>query len=360
MSVIPPEGRREALMALLSAPGTILATTPILVPALPYFELAGEEFGANLVLADDDALCLRPDFTLPLAMTHLESGAGTPAGYGYLGPVFRRRAEGPAEFDQAGIELLAFPDADAALDRVVAFARAALDLYGVTRPHLRVGGVDLFEALLEASDMPAVWRPRIRARFGHPEAMARLLDRLADPHAPAHAPAPRDLGEADLADWVRELMFSSGMSLTEGRAPEEVARRYLEKQALEAAHVPAATVALLKDYLAISGEADAALARVGALAGAAGLDLSAALARLAARLGQLRNGGRLEALVFDAGFSPRLDYYTGIVFELRHGTGPVLASGGQYDRLLRRLGAPRDVPAVGCAVWVERLEEAAP
>ena len=37
--------------------------------------------------------------------------------------------------------------------------------------------------------------------------------------------------------------------------------------------------------------------------------------------------------------------------------GAVLASGGQYDRLLTRLGATIAVTASGCAVWVDRLEE---
>ena len=59
---------------------------------------------------------------------------------------------------------------------------------------------------------------------------------------------------------------------------------------------------------------------------------------------------------FDAGFSPRLDYYTGIVFEMTGRKGDVLASGGQYDRLLERLGATAPIAASGCALWVDRLE----
>lgn len=354
---MPANARREQLKALVSGQTVNFMTTPILIPPAPYFDLAGEEFGARLILttgADGAEFCLRPDFTLPIAIEHLKSGAATPAAYGYLGPIFRQRADGPAEFDQAGIELLASPDPSAALDQVIAFARAALDIYGVTHPAIRVGSIDLFEALLAASDMPDVWRPRIRARFGHPEAMARLLARLADPHKPA--PGPQGMPVGEIANWVSELMVTNGLSLTESRRPDEIAARYLEKQALEAAHVPEATIALLRDYLAISGEADAALARVEALAKASRLDLDDALRAARRHLAQLRNGGRLDGLVFDAGFSPRLDYYTGITFEMTGKGGQVLVSGGQYDRLLRRLGADADVPSVGCAVWVERLE----
>lgn len=356
-SAMSAEARREALKSLVSSDGVNFAATPILIPPAPYFDLAGEEFGARLILttgADGAEFCLRPDFTLPIAIEHLKSGAATPAAYGYLGPIFRQRADGPAEFDQAGLELLAAPDPDAALDQVIGFARAALDIYGVARPSVRVGSIDLFEALLAESDMPDVWRPRIRARFGHPEAMSRLLTRLADPHKPA--PGPHGMPSAQIADWVRELLLTNGLSLTESRGPEEIAERYLEKQALEAAHVPEPTIALLRDYLSIAGEADGALESVEALAKANGIALEGALIAARKHLEQLRNGGSLNGLVFDAGFSPRLDYYTGITFEMTGAGGQVLVSGGQYDRLLRRLGAKTDVPAVGCAVWVERLE----
>src|SRR5690606_9248276 len=93
---------------------------------------------------------------------------------------------------------------------------------------------------------------------------------------------------------------------------------------------------------------------VAALARASGIALDGALEGARARADQLRTGN--GEIVFDAGFSPRLDYYTGIVFEITDREGAVLASGGQYDRLLTRLGAAHEVPAVGCAVWVDRLE----
>lgn len=349
--------RRAALQALVSAPGVTPVAPPILVSPAAYFDLAGEELGARMILTqgmDGSEFCLRPDFTLPIAIDHIANGAATPAAYGYLGPVFRQRTDGPAQFDQGGMELLALPDADAALDQLIGFARAVTDIYGVTAPNIRVGDIDLFETVLAACDMPDVWRPRVRARFGHPEAMASLLDRLADPRPPIAGPA--GLPATDIADWVGELMLTNGLSLTESRTPEEIAARYLEKQALEAQHVPGPTIDLLRNYLAISGPADKSLTAIGALGQATGIDLAPALQGASRRVDQLRDGLKANSVLFDAGFSPRLDYYTGITFEVTGAGGLVLVSGGQYDRLLRRLGAPQDIPAVGCAVWVDRLE----
>tara|TARA_R110002124_G_scaffold44422_11_gene135563 strand:- start:962 stop:2026 length:1065 start_codon:yes stop_codon:yes gene_type:complete len=343
--------RRANLEALVEAQGASRATPPLLLSADPYFDLAGEEFGRRLLLTTDVTgaeHCLRPDFTLPIVQAYIANGVGKPAAFSYLGPIFRQRETGAAEFDQAGIELLAQPDGDVALDQVLTFARAALSIFGVV-PQIRLGGVGLFEGLLAQADMPDAWRPRIRNRFGHTEALDRLLTRLeAAPDLPREAQPSRDA----LIEDVTAQMVASGLSLSQGRSPEEIADRYLEQQALDAAHVPPATLKLLRDYLAISGPVLQALTQVEALAQRHKLMLGAPIRAIRRHL-----DGLGEARVsFDASFSPRLDYYTGIVFELTGPGGEILASGGQYDRLLERLGATAPIAASGCSVWVDRLE----
>ncbi len=343
--------RRTQLESLVEAQGATRATPPLLLPADPYFDLAGEEFGRRLLLTTDTTgaeHCLRPDFTLPIVRAYIEDGVGKPAAFSYMGPIFRQRSTGPAEFDQAGIELLCQPDGDVALDQVLTFARAALSIFGVA-PDIRLGGVGMFEALLVQADMPDAWRPRIRNRFGHTEALDRLLTRL---EAAPNAAREQQPSRGALIENVTEQMVSAGLSLSDGRTPEEIADRYLEQQALDAAQVPPETLKLLRDYLAISGPVLQALTQIEALASQHKLMLGAPIRAIRRHL----NGLGEARVTFDAGFSPRLDYYTGIVFEMTGPSGEVLASGGQYDRLLERLGAQAPIPASGCAVWVDRME----
>ncbi|KKB10171.1 hypothetical protein VE26_01045 [Devosia chinhatensis] len=336
---------------MVEAQGGCRATPPLLLAADPYFDLAGEEFGRRLLLTSDVTgaeYCLRPDFTLPIVTDYIAQGAGEPAAFSYLGPIFRQRETGPAEFDQAGIELLAQPDGDIALDQVLTFARAALSIYGIV-PQVHLGGVGLFEALLAQADMPDAWRSRIRHRFGHPEAMDRLLSRLERAPETTRSEQPaRD----DLVEDVTARMVSAGLSLSDGRSPAEIADRFLEQQALDAAHVPAATLALLRDYLSIRGDALSALRQIEALGERHCLFLGAPIRTIRRHLESLGEA----RISFDASFSPRLDYYTGIVFEMRGQGGAILASGGQYDRLLERLGAKAPIAASGCALWVDRLQ----
>lgn len=353
--------RYAALVRLVELRTVTRATPALLLPAGPYFDLAGEEFGRNLLLTTTNngvEYCLRPDFTLPIAQQYLEDGLiGVPSAYTYLGPIFRQQSSTPVEYEQAGLELLGQPDADNALDQVLTFARWALAIYDITAPQVRLGGVGLFEAFLEAAEIPLAWRSRIRHRFGHPEALERLMERLSNPEQRVDAPAPdsRDT----VVEIVTDAMLSGGLSLIGSRTPEEIAERYLEKQALESAPIPAETVALLQNYLSVAESTDTAFERISEMCKAAGFDFDEPLYQVRNHAAALAALSPNADVVFDASFSPRLDYYTGIVFEMTGTDGDVLASGGEYDRMLERLGADEPVKASGCALWVDRLEREA-
>ncbi|HEV2516941.1 MAG TPA: ATP phosphoribosyltransferase regulatory subunit [Devosia sp.] len=353
--------RYAALVRLVESRTVTRATPALLLPAGPYFDLAGEEFGRNLLLTTTNnglEYCLRPDFTLPIAQQYLEDGLiGAPAAFTYLGPIFRQQNSTPVEFEQAGLELLGQADADNALDQVLTFARWALAIYDITAPNVRLGGVGLFEAFLETAQIPAAWRSRIRHRFGHPEALERLMERLANPEERVEAPAPdsRDT----VIEIVTDAMLSGGLSLIGSRTPEEIADRYLEKQALESAPIPPETVALLQNYLSVSESTETAFERISEMCKEAGFDFDEPLYQVRNHAAALAALSPNADVIFDASFSPRLDYYTGIVFEMTGSDGEVLASGGEYDRMLERLGAGEPVKASGCALWVDRLEREA-
>jgi histidyl-tRNA synthetase len=81
----------------------------------------------------------------------------------------------------------------------------------------------------------------------------------------------------------------------------------------------------------------------------------------ACRLRQDKVEGYLKPVslpyIIDGKLVRGLDYYTGVVFEVRHaslGAQDAVGGGGRYDNLIKNLGGPR-VPATGFACGVERL-----
>ena len=140
--------------------------------------------------------------------------------------------------------------------------------------------------------------------------------------------------------------------------PDEIADRYLEQQALDAARVPARTLKLLRDYLAISGAArPGARSRRRARRASTASSSRPPAATLRAHVEALAALLPRATITFDAAFSPRLDYYTGIVFEMTGRAGdrarlrrPVRppAPAPRRDRTRRRLRLRRlDRPARG-------------
>lgn len=60
---------------------------------------------------------------------------------------------------------------------------------------------------------------------------------------------------------------------------------------------------------------------------------------------------------FDLGALSQYEYYTGIIFHAyTYGTGEAVVSGGRYDKLVATFG--KDAPAIGMAVYVDRLMSA--
>jgi ATP phosphoribosyltransferase regulatory subunit len=159
---------------------------------------------------------------------------------------------------------------------------------------------------------------------------------------------------------VTDLLSIAGITAVGGRSVGEIADRFLEQAALGASSgLPRATRALIEQFLAISGDPDEAADALHALASEADLELDAALALFEQRTKNLADRGvDVARIKFSTAFGRGLDYYTGFVFELHDQEMRVdrqLVAGGRYDELLTRLGAAAPIPAVGFAVWIERL-----
>ena len=369
----------DALRALLADRGYDLIEPPILHDADLFLDLAGEDLRRRLFLTqspDGVELCLRPDYTIPVCLHHIAVGqASRRADYAYAGPVFRQRTGETGEFSQAGVESIGREDRTAADADILSLALEAVGLFGVRQPEVRIGDSALFAALLEALAIPEIWRRRLARAFGDPGRLGGLMEYLAEsageppgPHAGLLA-ALRNADHRTARLVVDDLLSLIGVASVGGRSPAEIADRFLDQAALSAGSAASdRAVGVLRRFLAVKGSPAAAVMEIGEIAASEGLDISASLARFADRTHALvRHGVDPDQVSFAADFGRRLDYYTGFVFEMsdpdRPGVGPIVG-GGRYARLLsmiiNRSGSGADVPAIGFALWLDRLAETRP
>ena len=362
--------RAEALVAHFERAGYLRASPALLQPAEPFLDLSGEDIRRRMFLTTDaegHELCLRPDLTIPVACDYLRSPlAGKPAGFCYLGPVFRQSGAGSGEFPQGGIESFGRRDQAAADAEMLALGLESCAQYGLDAPEILMGDVALFSGLIAALDLAPAWKRRLVKDFNRKANLASDLDQLvrdADRKRPQYQGVLAALAGSDPAAahaLVTDLLSISGISAIGGRTVDEIADHFLEQAALGAGSgLPGETRTLIERFLAIAGDPDQAAMELRALAGDSATALDSAIDLFESRAGFLAaRGVDLSRIRFSTAFGRGLDYYTGFVFELDGATGSadrLLVAGGRYDGLLMRLGSAAPIPAVGFAVWIERL-----
>lgn len=305
--LLPPRaGERRALARAVMTAFQRYGYDPIVPPAFERESVLTRGLGAraqrDLVRFLDpdtgEVLALRPDMTPQIAriLATRYRDVPPPLRLAYEGSVIRRprgRSRRHRQVAQAGVECVGWSSLEADVE-VIRAAVEALHAVGLDDVHVELSHASLSLALL--ADVPEDVR-----------------DEVADA-----------LGRRDEAAWN----------------------------------------ALLPDRPALRAE----LACLSSLAGGPEV-----IARARAELTATRHGRALDALdevvraLREAGLGDRLlidlgelrghGYYTGVFFQaLCDGVGGAVASGGRYDELLGRYGAP--MAATGCAIDLEALEDA--
>jgi ATP phosphoribosyltransferase regulatory subunit len=358
-----------AILGVFAAKSYARVEPSILQPADVFLDRSGEEIRRRTFVLTDPTgheLCLRPEFTIPICRMHLAGENKFPARLSYHGPAFRfqpNEPERPSQFLQTGAECLGVTDRQAADLEVLRLAVEGVRAAGLNAFSIQIGDLDLFAGLVDALDIPAQWRGRLKRHFWRPDYFRELLDRLSN-----GGPVPGERYLAHLGTANEEearaalagLMDYLGSGPSGGRTREEIVDRLMEQAAEAAAlRLDKRAVALIEQLLSVSGPAARSLAALRALLKKHRIDLDAPLALMQTRVEALEKLGLSDKRVtFAARFGRNMEYYTGFVFELwsRDKEGPVqIAGGGRYDTLLRTLGAKQDAPAIGCAVRSERV-----
>ena len=289
----------DGLLKDLVAAGYRQVETPILQPSDPFINRMGAEMQRRLYRFTDpggEELCLRPDLTIPSVLDYVRAGRFDEARLCYQGTAFRYQPRGAGKPEE--------------------FTQMGLEIInGKTGDAAIEDDIEVLEKLLKIIQTAGVTGYKIhfvlaRARkISYPKAIIPP-ERLAQiiPPDPDAMIAGRS-GE----DIIRRI---------------ERSRRYHAQRAEQQNEEDSPDDSLAMDWMET-------------VAGA--LDLQT---------------NDFETFGQSGGF----DYYTGVSFEIHVpelGPRKVIASGGRYDNLVESLGAPHQIPAVGGAIALERLREAA-
>jgi len=371
------EAQAQTLMSVFTKAGYEAVAPAIIQPADVFLDVIGESLRARTyVFTDPDGaeLCLRPDITVPTCRLHLarHEDPATPARYCYRGAAFRFQPQGadashPREFRQAGVERFGDLEREAAEADVIAIVIRAIEQVGLKDWSLRLGDLGLFSSILDVAGISPRWKKRLDDAFLKPQSFRDALKVFASGSDAARPAVPGALlSSLDSADptasenAVATYLDDNGIELIGTRTLSDITEHLIGiKESGEEQPLAPAAATLIGDYTAISGPARTAGVKIADLVNGAPGGSSVALETYDRRLALLANAGiDLDRVSFSAEFGRTLEYYSGLVFEVRATTlGPQspLATGGRYDGLMRAAGAGVDVAAVGAAIHTERL-----
>ena len=371
-------GRR--LTQTFSAAGAELVAPSVIQPAGLFLDVIGESLrGRTYVFTDPEGheLCLRPDLTVPACRIYLERDPACLSArrFCYSGPIFRYQPQDAPksharEARQAGFEIFGVSDRAAADAEVLSVTVAALRETGLQDVTLHMGDLGLLHDMLDALAMPDRWRRQLAHQFWRADAFHAELKRLVErPAASARGIDPALLARLDperpddASGFVAEHLAANGIEIFGTRQLGDITAGLLEAAAdTRAGPLDPAHAQLIEAYVEIAGTPEQAIDKLEVLANSASCDIGGAIATYRRRLALMATAGvDLGRARFSGEFGRRFEYYTGFVFDLvvpQLGTRSPVAGGGRYDGLLRAVGAPHDVPAVGAAIHTERLRTA--
>jgi ATP phosphoribosyltransferase regulatory subunit len=264
---------------------------------------------------------------------------------------------------QVGLESFGRTDREAANAEVLDLTLQALMALNLTELKITISDMGILQGIFEGLQLSAKMQRRLQKGIVNQNGEAAIRSALAgserkNSYAGLRA-ALKNLDQEAAQRSVEDILALAGLSQSGGRTASNVAARFLEQFDRPEDRIDARTAEVLRKFLNIQGHPDIIAVQIRQLAREYGLDLEQPLSQFETRCGyfSVRNID-VDRLNFSGHFARNLDYYTGFIFEIHDPARPhlkQLGGGGRYDGLMRRLGATKDIPAVGCSLWMDRL-----
>lgn len=358
-----PEEVLAAIRAPFESAGAATIDPPVMQKLDLLLDIGGEAIRSRLFVFQTESgeeLCLRAEFTVPVAHHHARSGAEA-GRYRYEGKAFRDTpADGeaghPQEFLQLGLEVFGGDDAVRDDVEIAALAWRSATAAGQENLVIQLGDVALFRAFLAAIGAPKDVAARLGDAFGLDARLNRELTRASTPRPETSSDALAlrlsAMSEKDAVADLQAAWDDEGIAPIGGRSAEEVVRRLRARRPdRDAPRLTPGQIEQIALYRAVNDRPEPAFAAIGRISDAP--VLGAAIDQWRRRIDAMAAAGvPVEAMSFAAGVGRGFNYYDGFLFRIAqspaHWASPI-ASGGRYDALLTQLSGQASA-AVGCMV----------
>ena len=306
---------------------------------------SGENFRQYMFSFQDPSgneMCLRPDLTIVSCLRYLKKKSKTKEKIYYSGQAFRKAGDKEDKIirNQIGYEIIGSKNIKQDDNEIIQTSIKTIQKIKKTKLKIEVGNIKLFNLLLDKLKIPKRWKLRLSRHFWREKYFESLLRRLEtnsdiDP-----------IGVEVDKKRYRKMKSENQNKIIGGRKIAEILNRFNNKiKDPRKFSEGKKTASIIREYLKISCPMSQARYKLNSFFLRHKIKIN-----IKDEFFPLKNNLSKNKIIFSTNFGRELEYYTGMVFNIKNQSNTNLIQGGRYDNLLSNLGAKRKIPAVGAAI----------
>ena len=344
------------------------------IPADIVMNFMGEDVRNRLLFTSSpsgDELCLRPDFTLPLAISYINNEVQANKfvydGYAFRFPSINEKTRYCPEFRQIGIENFGDKNKIDVEGDVISQVCEILSSFYDDQLEIKISDIFMFYQLLNHLKIDTYLFNRVRRLYWRGLSATKIKDSIKKIMNTRFDAKPR----LDLIDeyknnnlssiaLIQKLTGSDDLSIFSGRRPDDIVKNYIDKSELiNGTMINDTAIEQITEFLSIKGDISRVVKLLDNFQKKYHIDFAEGIENLENRVKILKKNQIAKDMIeFNATLSRKVEYYTGLIFEIRtknENKNEPIAIGGRYDKIFEELGSKKPIPAVGCSIYVDRL-----
>ena len=306
---------------------------------------SGESFRQYMFSFQDpngNEMCLRPDLTIASCLRYLKNKTKIKEKIFYSGQAFRKIKDQKGKIirNQIGYEIIGSKSIRQDDYEIIQTSLKTVKKIKKTKLKVEIGNIKLFNLLLNKLKLPKRWKLRLSRHFWRKKYFESLLKRFE---------TNSDIDPLTVeVDKKRYKKMKSGNQnqLIAGRKVSEILNRFNNKIKDPRKFAEGKkTSSIIREYLKISCPINYSRKKLGNFFSKHKIKID-----LKDEFFPIKNKLDKNKIIFSTNYGRELEYYTGMVFNIKDQSNVNLIQGGRYDNLLSNLGSKRKIPAVGAAI----------
>tara|TARA_Y100000310_G_C20598864_1_gene771946 strand:+ start:267 stop:1316 length:1050 start_codon:yes stop_codon:yes gene_type:complete len=306
---------------------------------------SGENFRQYMFSFQDpngNEMCLRPDLTIASCLRYLKNKTKTKKKIYYNGQAFRKAKNQKDKIirNQIGCEIIGSKSTRQDDYEIIQTSLKTIQKIKETKLKIEIGNIKLFNLLLNKLKLPKRWKLRLSRHFWREKYFESLLKRLE-----TNSDINPLVVEVDKKRY-KKMKLENQNQMIAGRKISEILNRFNNKIKDPRKFAEGKkTSSIIRKYLKISCPINNARKKLENFFCKHKIKID-----LKDEFFPIKNRLNKNKIIFSTNFGRGLEYYTGMVFNIKDQTNKNLIQGGRYDNLLSNLGSKRKIPAVGAAI----------